>query len=189
MMRSLSEINRVIKNVPFKLREWLLKPIGRRLIEQEAMLHILSNANLITRAMLNQSTNKPINVLFVCHEPTLWPMFESVYHAMLNDAKFSPLVVALPYRHGTLPKGQYKNAGIFEFCESLKIRAIRGYDKRTNEWQDPAVLMPDYVFFQTPYDIFPRLWSAERISMMARVCYIPYGTVLFRGAVDDAVSV
>ena len=101
---------------------------------------------------------------------------------------FSPLVVALPYMHPSLPEGQYKDAGMFEFCEPRNIKVISGYDKETNEWRSPASLMPDYVFFQTPYPFFPPLWSVEQISMMARICYVPYGGCIYAGEVDEIVN-
>jgi hypothetical protein len=114
-------------------------------------------------------------------------MFETVYQTMAEDPEFYPLVVALPYKHGTLPEGEYKDAGMFEFCELRKIKVVHGYDKEATEWLNPASLMPDYVFFQTPYHFFPSEWSVEQISMMARVCYIPYATLLSKGEIAAAV--
>lgn len=170
-----------------KLRKRFLSPVLLRLDEHNEYLRELADANFGTRAMFKQYLNKPIHVLFVCHEPSLWGMFESVYKAMEGDPDFSPLVVALPYMHPTLPDGQYKDAGMLEFCEARKIKVIWGYDKKKNEWLNPASLMPDYVFFQTPYPLYDQTWSVEYVSMIARVCYLPYGTTLFRGEVEDVV--
>jgi hypothetical protein len=175
----------MVKKILNKLRERFLDPVLLKLDEHDEILRELAAANFGTRAMFKQALNKPIHALFVCHEPALWSMFESVYHAMVDDPGFSPLVVVLPYMHPTLPDGQYKDAGMLEFCETRKIKVIWGYDKEKNEWLNPALLMPDYVFFQTPYQLFPSMWSAERVSIMARVCYIPYATCLFRGEVDE----
>jgi len=152
------------------------------------MFKALADANFRTRAMLKCSQNNPINVLFVCHEPALWIMFESIYHAMADDQNFSPLVIALPYKHSTLLDGQYKDAGMYEFCESQNIKVIRGYNREKNEWLNPVSLMPDYVFFQTPYDLFPLVWSIEQISMMARICYVPYGGCIYAGEVEEIVN-
>jgi len=148
-------------------------------------MRTLADANFTTRAMLKRKRGEPIRVVFVCHEPALWSMFDSVYRGMVEDPSFSPLVVAVPYSHRTLPEGQYKDAGMLEFCQARKIHVISGYDKEQDEWRDPASLMPDYVFFQTPYDFFPPAWSVASISMLARICYVPYGTTIFRGEVDD----
>ena len=165
----------------------MLKPAILRLEQHESILKTLSDVNFKTRAMLKQTMNKPISVLFVCHEPALWSMFESVYDAMTNEPDFSPLVVALPYMHSTLPDGYFKDAGMFKFCEQRKIRAVTGYSNEKKEWLDPASLMADYVFFQTPYDLYSELWSVERVSMLARVCYIPYGSSISKGEIAEIV--
>jgi len=170
------------------LREHIFMPLRQTMNEHEAMLKILADTNFRMRAMMKHAQNKPINVLFVCHEPALWSMFESVYEAMENDSKFCPLVVALPYKHGTLPEGQYKDAGMFEYCEARKIKVVRGYNKEKDEWLQPAKLDPDYVFFQTPYPFFPETWSVEQVSMMARICYVPYGGCIYVGDVDETVN-
>jgi len=169
------------------LREHIFMPLRQTMNEYEAMLKILADTNFRMRAMMKHAQNKPINVLFVCHEPALWSMFESVYEAMENDSKFCPLVVALPYKHGTLPEGQYKDAGMFEYCESRNIKVVRGYNKGKDEWLQPATLDPDYVFFQTPYSFFPQCWLVRQVAMIAKVCYIPYATCLFRGEVEASL--
>ena len=61
------------------------------------------------------------------------------------DEGINPLVVALPYRHGTLPKGQFKDAGMFIFCKQQGINTINGYDTENNYWIDPEGLKPDYI--------------------------------------------
>jgi len=173
-----------IKNILRKPRDRFIRAALWRLDKHEELLKVLADANFRTRAMTKIALNKPINVLFVCHEPSLWGMFDTVYKAMEKDDCFAPIVVALPYQHGTLPAGQYKDAGMFEYCKDRNIKVIRGYDKETDKWLNPADLMPDYVFFQTPYHFFPPQWSVEQISMIAKVCYIPYATCLFKGEVE-----
>lgn len=170
------------------LRERIFMPLRQTTNEHEAMLKILADTNFRMRAIMKHAQNKPINVLFVCHEPALWSMFESIYEVMENDSAFCPMVVALPYRHPTLPNGQYKDAGMYEYCKSKNINAIQGLNKETNEWLNPASLLPDYVFFQTPYRLLTPVWSVEKISMMAKVCYVPYGGCIYAGEVDEIVN-
>lgn len=184
-IKILFKIKKIIKQSLIQIRKSLLKPVIWQLDQHESALKILSDANFRMRATLKRAVNKPINVLFVCHEPALWSMFETVYNAMSEDQAFNPLVVVLPYRHWTLPEGHYQDAGMLEVCKLRKIKAISGHDKEKNEWLNPVSLMPDYVFFQTPYNIFSSEWSAKNISLMARVCYIPYATCLFEGEVED----
>lgn len=164
-----------------------LEQQNRRLEQQKLMIQNLVDANFRTRAMLKRVQKLPINVLFVCHTPTLWSMFEKLYASMVEDRTFSVKVIALPYKHSSVPGGQYKDDGIFEYLEKIGVDVIRGYDKNINEWIDPASLNPDYIFFQTPYDLFQEKYSAFNVSMYAKICYIPYGMNLFSGFVDNII--
>lgn len=170
-----------------KIRERFLGSITLAFDGQRDNLRLLADINFKNRMMFKGFAGQPIRVMFICHEPSLWSMFESTYNEMEADPLFIPMVVTLPYKHGTLDNELYKDTGMREYCESREIRVIHGYDKKNNQWLDPASLLPDYVFFQTPYNIFPSGWLAEKISLMSRVCYIPYGTTLFRGEVEDTV--
>lgn len=183
----MKSMKKIVTNLLYNMRKRLFKPILLKFDQHESMMKALADTNFRTRALVKRTQGKPINVLFVCNEPAEWSMFDSVYKAMAEDPGFAPLVIALPYRHGSLPEGQYKDAGMVEFCETRHIPAIRGYDKETKEWLDPTSLMPDYVFFQSPYDFFPPIWSVKQISMIAQVCYIPYGITIFRGEVNNVV--
>lgn len=177
----------MIRKSLHRLREFFLNPLKTQLDQQDVLIRVLSDAQFIARAALKKYTHQPINILFVCHEPSLWGMFETVYGAMAEDQEFHPLVVTLPYMHSSIQTAQYMDAGMFEFCESKKIKAVQGYDKEKNIWHDPASFMPDYVFFQTPYNILPSGWSADKISLISRICYLPYGATLFKGEVESIV--
>tara|TARA_R110001599_G_scaffold352492_1_gene587531 strand:+ start:4338 stop:5687 length:1350 start_codon:yes stop_codon:yes gene_type:complete len=172
-----------------KLRNFVKKALFRQelqlLEEQQNTIRVLASATIKSRALVKTLLKKPVKVLFICHEPSLWSMFDSIYQEMDKDLGFSPLVVALPYSHASLPRGQFKDSEIFEFCQQQNIKVIKGYDKEQNVWINPLELLPDYVFFQTPYDLFPSIWSVQQISTIANVCYVPYATSLFRGDVDD----
>lgn len=142
-------------------------------------------ANLRTRAALKRQTGQPIRVVFVCHGKAMWPLFESVYAAARQDAAFQPIVLALPYRHSTLPPGQYRDERIADFLRPRGIPVVEGVDPETGAWLEPRDLDADYVFFQTPYRLYADAWNVERVAVHARVCYVPYGCTLFSGAVDS----
>ena len=178
-------MKKIIRHIFQTVRGKLLKPVLQKLEQQSDNIRIVAANTFKTGAMLKKVQGMPINVLFVCHEPALWGMFESVYTAMAEDSAFSPKVIALSYAHSTLAKGEYKDAGVVEFLESRGFPVIRGYDKENQKWIRPGMLHPDYVFFQTPYGCYPSAWSVEKISLIARVCYIPYATCLFKGEVDE----
>lgn len=170
-----------------KLKIRFLDSVSQKLYQHQNMMNVLSENIFRTRAIIKKKLNQPITVLFVCHEPALWNMFKSIYYAMDTDLNFSPLVVALPYKHDTLPAEQYKDSGIFEFCESKGIKVIKGYNTEDDDWLNPASLNPDYVFYQTPYNIFHQTWSVSQLSMIARVCYVPYGSSVARGDIASMV--
>ena len=162
----------------------LLQSIFPRFDHQADTIRIAAESENKNRILLKRSGGMPINVLFVCHEPALWSMFESIYKVMLVDDRFSPLIVVLPYKHESLADGQFKDSGMLEFLKLKGFPAISGYDGK-KDWLNPKDLGPDYVFFQTPYSFFASEWSIEQISLIARVCYIPYATCLFKGQVEE----
>ena len=137
----------------------------------------------IKRVKLKKEKGDPITVVFVCHEPAFWNSFESIYYAMLDDPSFSPIIITMPYKHPHFTNGKFKDAGVFEFLEKQGISAIRGYNRTSKKWLNPKILHPDYLFFQTPYPFFPLKWGIDAISLLARVCYVPYGMAIFTGSV------
>jgi len=157
----------------------------KQLEQQENKLALLSSSIIKNRALSKVLQKAPIKVLFVCHEPSLWSMFESIYQAMDSDEEFDPIIIALPYSHSSIKRNTYKDAGVLEQLEKKNIKVIRGYNNEHDKWLDPVNLLPDYVFFQTPYNLFPDNWSITQVSSIARICYVPYATSLFRGDVDD----
>lgn len=185
LQKAAIQIKSKIRNGLHTAGKTVFRPVLRKIVQQEDMIRLVAANHFKIRAMLKNTQGLPINVLFVCHEPALWSMFESVYQAMAEDPGFSPKIIALPYAHGTLPAGEYKDAGMAEFLEEHGISVIRGYDKESQKWIKPDELSPDYIFFQTPYSFFPPEWHIEQVSLIARVCYIPYATCLFTGEVDE----
>jgi hypothetical protein len=115
----------------------------------------------------------------------MWPLFESVYAQACRDPALQPVVLALPYRHSTLPAGQYRDERIADFLRPLGIPVVEAVDRNTGVWLEPRDLDADYVFFQTPYRLYADSWNVERVAVHARVCYIPYGCTLFSGSVDS----
>lgn len=167
-----------------RIIDFFLRIIKRKR-EQGALLRNISRSSIKERARIKKSLSKPIEVVFVCHEPSLWSMFESVYWAMKADPGYDPVVVALPYKHSSLPKGQFKNAGMYQFCIERDISVLEGVDEHSREWVDPLALMPDYFFLQTPYQLYHDKWSAKNLSTIGGICYVPYATSLFKGKVDE----
>lgn len=161
------------------------EPLLARHDRQNDLMRALAADHFRTRAVVKRAGGHRIHVVLVCHLPSLWNMFEPVYREALADPRFEVTVVTVPYSHSTLPKGSYKDDGMFEYLKGRGVEAVRGYSAEGGTWLDPAALRPDFVFFQTPYNLFSPLWNADRVSMLAKVCFIPYATALFRGEVDE----
>lgn len=178
---------RIIRGLTERLRNHLLAPLRLKFEQQESMMKSWTDVNFKTRAMLKRAQNQPIHIVFVCHMPALWGMFDSLYKAASEDPNFTATVVALPYRHASLTEEEYKDDGVFKYLNERGINVVSGYDKAKDQWMNPALLIPDYVFYQTPYRNFPNIWSVERISMIAKICYLSYGACLFSGDVEKIV--
>lgn len=174
-----------LKKMVTGLLDRRMRPLARRTERQEIMLRELAEAQFRTRAVVKREQGRPIRLVFICHLPSLWSCFDSIYQAAIQDPAFAVTVVGLPYRHPTLPAGQYKDEEVRQFLAARGIAAVPAYDRETKAWLRPSRLLADYVFYQTPYDLLPASWSVSRLAMLGRVCYLPYGTILSAGPVGD----
>lgn len=142
-----------------------------------AQLRTVCNENINFRMCAKKAAGEPIRVVFVCHRPAVWESLHSVYDAMKQDPGFSVTLVAVPNKK-QLPKlglahEVYESEGAEEFWKAEGC--INGYDYETGKWLDLESLKPDYVFFQTPYNICrPPQYHSSVVSRYARICYVSY---------------
>lgn len=137
----------------------------------------LANENIRLRLKLKKASHEPIHVVFVCHRPAIWESLHSVYDAMKQDPDFRVTIVAIPNKKQlpelNLNHEQYESEGAEEFWKSEGC--INGYDYETGQWLDLKSLEPDYVFFQTPYNICrPPQYHSSVVSKYAKLCYVSY---------------
>jgi hypothetical protein len=166
----------------------LLKPMEQRIDQQTEAVRVTGRAAMQTRAMLKRSIHEKINVIFVCHSPSLWGKLSPVYRALNEDPNFKVSLVAVPYKHSSFSSKEYHDDGMGDYLRHVEgVDPVIGYNKDKNKWLDLQLLEPDYVFFQTPYDsIFPPTYTSEYISAYARICYVPYyGIMIYKGSVDE----
>ncbi|MCI6998519.1 MAG: CDP-glycerol glycerophosphotransferase family protein [Eubacterium sp.] len=66
---------------------------------------------------------------------------------------------------------------VVEFCHQLYGgTVIDTYDFNSETYYDLNKLMPDYIFLNVPYTIqYPDVYSLEKMALIAKVCYVPYG--------------
>ncbi len=176
-----------LKKLAQSLADRLFKRLTGRSAMEAAGLANRKDVGLKVERATKGTPDRPIHLVFVCHMPALWGMFDTIHRAASADRDFKTTVVALPCMHPNLAPGRYSDLGIYDYLKARGVNAIEGYVKKQDAWLTPESLAPDYVLFQTPYNLFPRLWSAGHISTFAKVCYVPYATTLFRGEVDEIV--
>lgn len=120
-----------------------------------------------------------INVVFVCHRPNVWGSLKSIYEECLNDERFNVSIVAIPCKK-QLPKlglshKVYESEGAEEYYKNFECNVINGYDYLNNKWFNLKKLKPDYVFFQTPYNIIrPKKYRTGVVSKYTKILYVHY---------------
>lgn len=183
------QIKTVLKGLPI-LRKFYRKYILLR-DEKEALdaeLHAFCRENIDLKLQLKKINGDPIHVVFVCHRPAVWESLHSVYDAMKQDPDFRVTIVAIPNKK-QLPKlglvhEQYESEGAEEFWKDEGC--INGYNYDTGEWLDLESLKPDYVFFQTPYNVCrPPQYHSSVVSRYARLCYVSYFGCYHTDAIYD----
>lgn len=141
------------------------------------------------RAGVRRKKGLPIRVAFLCENPAMWKAMREVVHEMNHDSRFEVILVRL-YCKG-LRKGGMDEYGFPDYEPIDPVNAaqmIDSYDEKTDTWLDIEELHPEYVFYMRPYDSFRHeLHRISRVSQFAKVCYMPYGILLFRGKVEKTV--
>lgn len=170
----------------FNIKNW---PLFKRIYQKKrqydnkiAALDLSNNflAESIIDLRLRQKKLKKekINVVFVCHRPSVWGSLKTVYEALKADPLFNVFIVAIPNKkelpHLWLNHEIYESEGAEEFWK--KNNCINGYNYKTKKWFDLRELKPDYVFFQQPYNITrsPE-YKSWIVSKYAKLCYVAYG--------------
>ena len=174
----------------------LLHPL--KTVRDRFFYHLTSCRNQLTESMILTDKNisemmsrirsmqgRKINLVFVCHRPVLWPYLDSFFAACQADPAFNITIVAIPNKK-QLPKAglcheTYETEGAETFFEKFPCRVINGYNYETHEWFDLKKLDPDYLFFQTPYNVCrPRQYHADVVAKYAQLCYIHYGLSMLK---------
>jgi hypothetical protein len=147
----------------------------------ESEIADLSKENIQLRLKIKKTANEKINVLFICHRPSIWVALKTVYEAMKTDDRFCVTIVVIPNKK-QLPKfglnhAVYESEGAESFWKGKDV--IQGYNYESQTWLNVKQLNPDYVFLQQPYNITkPDFLNSKIISRYAKLCYVPYFTFL-----------
>ena len=144
------------------------------------------------RFFVKRLKNEKINLIFVCHRPQIWESLNTVFNSCNEDNQFNVTIIAIPNKK-QLPNigfGHeiYETEGAEDFFKDYSCRVINGYNYKTKEWIDLKKLKPDYIFFQTPYNICrPSQYNSSIVSKYAKIGYVHYGMLIFKGQVEEEV--
>lgn len=130
----------------------------------------------IRKTALKKQKGEKLVVVFFLQYPEMWNSLKSIYDAMCDDDRYSPLILCFPKKKGTYEKKQefHKKNDAIEFCEKNSMKYIDA--NSDNKWGDIKRLEPDYIFVQRPYDEYmPKALALSCISKYGLVCYVPYG--------------
>lgn len=179
----------LISKILSKFSEIVFKDFLQNIKKREHLLKLQIDKSICLKTRYKRAQNIPVKVVFVCHEPAFWSMFRSVYELMKSDPQFETVIIAMPkpYTNPISEKANFRIKNIIDFFNDNSIEFIKGYDVETGNWLDPLELAADYIFFQTPYNIYGPEWSIDMVSSFSRVCYIPYGTLMIKGRVAKIV--
>lgn len=189
-----------IKSITIKLLKKL--PGIRRIVRKIGMLEkeledaeyqnlLIARTMIDYRLKLKKIKNEKINVVFVCHRPSVWESLHSVYDAIKEDRSFDVKIVAIPNKK-QLPKlglnhEIYESEGAEEFWN--EYGCINGFDYNTGEWFDLKSLKPDYIFFQQPYNITRcEEYKSWNVAKYAKICYLNYFSPCSFGKVYEECS-
>jgi len=184
-----STVKKLLKNLPVA-KKFYHKYVA--LQEQCSALDAetwqIAQENIDLRLALKKAEGTPIHVVFLCHRPAIWESLHSVYDAMKQDPDYKVTLIAIPNKKQLPDLGliheQYESEGAEEFWK--EEGCLNGYNYETGQWLDLQALKPDYVFFQTPYNICrPPQYHSHVISKYARICYISYYGVFYTDEITD----
>ena len=133
------------------------------------------------RLAQKRKDGKPVNVLFICHRPSIWASLKPVYDALKGDPLFHAQIVAVPLRSPVKGRGYLNSVYTSEGAENYfrEEGGIPGYDYEKKTWLDLRTLEPDYVFYQQPYNVArPDAYMSSAVSDYAKICYITYYVML-----------
>ena len=116
------------------------------------------------------SGNKPAEILFLCQYPPAWNKMKSIFEMMLKDDRFNVKILAVP---DNINKPDDK---IYEFFSGIYGRDIVINAYKNGTWYNIKQLMPDYVFYQRPYDQYlPKPYRSGVVSGYSKICHLVYG--------------
>ena len=179
------KLRSIIIKIPFATNLWNFLKYSSAYYQ-----NLIFRSFIDKRIAIKRKNKEKINVIFVCHRPSVWESLHSVYDVLKNDKRFNVIIVAIPNKK-ELPElwlnhEEYETEGAEEFWKSYGC--IEGFNYITKEWLDLRLLSPDYVFFQQPYNVTRcKSYKSWVVSRYAKLLFVPYGMQIMGGEVLKSV--
>jgi len=116
-----------------------------------------------------------IRVVFLTFYYEAWDALDGIYHQMVADPRFDPIVVSIPRRmNGETEFGHEEE--VSHFLNEYQIPHLRFYYQNGEEGLERLKkLEPDYVFLNYPWRRnYQPAYRAERLIEFTKICYVPY---------------
>ena len=134
----------------------------------------LTEKNRIVRTRHNEK----MRIVFIVQRTEVFNSVRTVFEAAVSNDECEVYLLPLP-RCSIDDKELFWDTyeSVVEFCHQLNGgKVINTYDFERDIYYDLTVLMPDYIFLNVPYTVqYPDVYSMEKLALIAKVCYVPYG--------------
>ena len=114
-------------------------------LEEESL--ILAEEVINNRLRQKKILGEKINILFICHRPTVWNSLKTVYQAFKEDDSFNVSVLAIPNKKQLPDLGlSHKNFGMITgvFKDTIMIQKngeiLENFDRIMFSFSNPIIL-------------------------------------------------
>ena len=122
--------------------------------------------------------NEKMRIVFIVQRTEVFNSVRTIYEVAVANDDCEVYLLPLPRCANECKELLWDTyASVVEFCHQLYGgTVIDTYDFKTETYYDLTKLMPDYIFLNVPYTIqYPDVYSLEKLALIAKVCYVPYG--------------
>ena len=158
-----------------KVEKWKIVKLAVKVYRKGFFLENINADKRLIDLRDKVGNHMPIRVAFIGQSTTCWNKLKPLYEKMSKDDKFQTYLLAVP------DDVSKSNDGVYDYFYNLYKDAVIKADME-DRYFNLKELMPDYVFYQRPYDRYlPKEYRSNIVSRYAKVCYLPYGFMIFGG--------
>lgn len=147
-----------------------------------ANMQIANGYHMIKKNRVKKTQkDEKLRIVFIVQRTEVFNSVRTIFELAVASDRCEVYLLPIP-RCDTKQKGLRIDtyATVVEFCRQLHAGVvIDTYNAETEMYFDLAQIMPDYIFLNVPYtDLYPETYSIEKLTSIAKVCYVPYGYAL-----------